>query len=472
MAGVLLLLIYLQMADNQENAVATLLIEPPEELNDNITTDQFSEDNETSKNNDDEVAEKISNGAERSHLVETGSPFWDVIPISNPGVSSENWHTIMVQNHYKFDSTITPLSPREWHLLRNKKSIRVQFPYEMTAVKDILERKKRGKFSIQLISIEHEQFSHAVSLLKRLIHDGYYAYLQRTETKFEEKYWYRVRAGFFKNLEDARMTGKEIIEKYQEERLFPSQFEIRGDDGETVVQYYPDGAPQEEQRKNAVKKVEIPKQKTKKKAASSKKGPVQNEKGATQNSIEAEKSVVGEASEIFQKIRQDQGESDMKSGWARRRASIELDTGQEFWADASNIALATGVKNEIRIEDLLSFIEFMKSIGFENLYFIADASLRYYFVDEDRDEYDKLVSSGSRFVQAPKGVEADTLLLQYALEETAIVITNDGFKAHEGDYPEQHEWFSNHQVQFTYIKEKWKLSPQLIPSQKNEVDKG
>ena len=56
MAGFLWLLVYLQMANNQENAVATLLIESPEELNDNITTDQFSEDNETSKNNDDEVA--------------------------------------------------------------------------------------------------------------------------------------------------------------------------------------------------------------------------------------------------------------------------------------------------------------------------------------------------------------------------------------------------------------------------------
>ena len=82
MAGVLWLLIYLQIADNQGNAIATLLIEPPKELNDNITSYQFSEDNNTSKDNDDEVAEKISNGAEWSHLVETGSPFWDVIPIS------------------------------------------------------------------------------------------------------------------------------------------------------------------------------------------------------------------------------------------------------------------------------------------------------------------------------------------------------------------------------------------------------
>lgn len=224
MAGVLWILIYPQMAEHQENVIATLIIEPQEEFNDNDTADQFAEDNGTFNENDDEVAERDSKGTEWSHLVETNSPFWDVIPINNPGLSSENWHTIMVQNHNKFDSTITPLSPREWHLVSKKTSIRVQFPYEMTAVKDILARKKRGKFSIQLISIEHDQFSHAVSLLKRLVHDGYYAYLQRTETKFEEKYWYRVRVGFFKNLEDARMTGREIVEKYFEEGLFPLKF--------------------------------------------------------------------------------------------------------------------------------------------------------------------------------------------------------------------------------------------------------
>ncbi len=223
MAGVVSLLIFLQMADNHENALASLLINTPEELNDNITTDQFTEEDNILKNNDNSVDEKISNDAEWSHLLESGSQYWDVMPISYPGVSSEKWHTIMVQNHYKFDSTITPFSPREWHLVRNKKTIRVQFPYEMTSEKDILARKKRGKFSIQLISIEHKQFPHAVYLLKRLINDGYYAYLKRTETKFEEKYWYRVRVGFFKNLEDARMTGREIIEKYKEEGVFNSK---------------------------------------------------------------------------------------------------------------------------------------------------------------------------------------------------------------------------------------------------------
>ena len=116
------------MAEKKGNSVATLSIEPPEGVNDNFTTDEFPEYNKISKDDDNDVAEKISSGTEWSHLVETGSRFWDVVPMSNPGVSSENWHTIMVQNHYKFDSTITPLSPREWHLVRDKNQLEYSSP--------------------------------------------------------------------------------------------------------------------------------------------------------------------------------------------------------------------------------------------------------------------------------------------------------------------------------------------------------
>ena len=223
MAGILGLMIYFQMSDHQENVVGTLLIGPPEELTDNTTVEQ-SQDNETTELMPEKVAKVFSIDYELSHLVETSSPYWDVIPITEAGISSENWHTIMVQNRHKIDYTITPFSPREWHLVRSKNSIKVQFPYEMSGVKDILARKKRGKFSIQLISIEHDRFPHAVSLLKRLLHQGYYAYLQRTETEFENKYWFRVRVGFFKNLEDTRAAGNKIMQKFQEEELFSSKY--------------------------------------------------------------------------------------------------------------------------------------------------------------------------------------------------------------------------------------------------------
>ena len=85
-------------------------------------------------------------------------------------------------------------------------------------------RKKRGKFSVQLVSIQEDNFQRAVSLMSRLLHAGHYAYLHRTDEKFEGKFWYRVRVGFFKNIEDARTAGKIIFEKFQDEDLFSEKF--------------------------------------------------------------------------------------------------------------------------------------------------------------------------------------------------------------------------------------------------------
>mgnify|MGYP001269346706 CR=1 FL=1 len=80
------------------------------------------------------------------------------------------------------------------------------------------------KFSVQLVSIEDDQFQLAVSLMSRLLHAGHYAYLHRTDAEFDGKFWYRVRVGFFKNLEDALTTGKKIFEKFKDEELFSENF--------------------------------------------------------------------------------------------------------------------------------------------------------------------------------------------------------------------------------------------------------
>ena len=224
MGGLVGMLLYVQMAVQQENVVSSLEIE---------STEVKKGLNEISEIFEEEASEPeagalgtadISADTEFSHLVETESHFWNIFPISSAGVSADNWHTILVQNRYKIDYTITPLASRDWHLVRRNNEIRVQFRSELFALKDILARKKRGKFSIQLISIEHAQFPLAISLLSRLLNDGYYAYLYRTDAKFEGKFWYRLRVGFFKNLEDARTVGKKIAEKYQSENYFSTTF--------------------------------------------------------------------------------------------------------------------------------------------------------------------------------------------------------------------------------------------------------
>ena len=212
------------MEVNQEILVATLEIDSSatnEEDFDNLT--HISENTLEPKPGAIGTAD-ISEDTEFSHLVETENPYWEVFPINSPGVSAENWHTILVQNRFKIDYTITPLAPRDWHLIRKNNSIRVQFRSELFGIKDILARKKRGKFSLQLVSIEHDRFPLAISLLSRLLNDGHYAYLHRTNSKFANKLWYRVRIGFFKNLEDARLTGKKIFEKYKDDEYFASKY--------------------------------------------------------------------------------------------------------------------------------------------------------------------------------------------------------------------------------------------------------
>ena len=224
MAGIVSVLIYVQMAVNQENLAVSLEIEPPEEEVENVSIDQIGEETEIEPKPGAVGTADISEDTEFSHLVETTKPYWEVFPINSSGVSADNWHTILVQNRFKIDYTITPLSKRDWHLVRINNSIRVQFRSEKEGVKDILSRKKRGKFSIQLISIDGDRFPLAVSLMSRLLHDGYYAYLYRTDAEFNGKFWYRIRVGFFKNLEDARSTGEKMLEKYQNEELFSAKY--------------------------------------------------------------------------------------------------------------------------------------------------------------------------------------------------------------------------------------------------------
>ena len=104
-------LIYTQISIYEDELVAKLEIETNvnnEEDYDNLT--QFTDETSEPKPGALGTA-NISEDTEFSHLVETESPFWNVYPMSSPGVSAKNWHTILIQNRSKIDYTITPLAP-------------------------------------------------------------------------------------------------------------------------------------------------------------------------------------------------------------------------------------------------------------------------------------------------------------------------------------------------------------------------
>ena len=150
----------------------------------------------------------------RSALFETSERYWNVFDVHRNEVPLNQWMTLLVQNRLKIDLSITPGKSRGWEWAESGSKIRVRFRSEMDAGKDILSRKKQGKYSVQLTSLDSVQFETAISWLQRLNHQGYYSYIQRTDETFEKRYRYRVRVGFFKNSEDALETGLNILSEF------------------------------------------------------------------------------------------------------------------------------------------------------------------------------------------------------------------------------------------------------------------
>ena len=132
--------------------------------------------------------------------------------------------TLSVQNHLKINFPLTPEKSRDWEWALSGDKIRIQFRSELDARKDILSRKKQGKYSLQLGSFESEEFVTAVNWARLLTEEGYYTYLQRTEETYNKKYRFRVRIGFFKNTEDALEEGLTVQKSLAEILDFPKKF--------------------------------------------------------------------------------------------------------------------------------------------------------------------------------------------------------------------------------------------------------
>ncbi len=161
---------------------------------------------------------------EYAALVETSDQLWTPVDITKPADAQSNWQTIIVQNKYKLDYTIIPENTNTWNIIQDEKKLKIQFQGEVDDRKDILSRKKQGKYAVQVMSVEPERFERAVSLVRALVNGGYYAYLHRTDEKFDNKYWYRVRVGFFKTADEARSIGEEIYFRYRDQRNLPKNY--------------------------------------------------------------------------------------------------------------------------------------------------------------------------------------------------------------------------------------------------------
>ena len=158
------------------------------------------------------VPELVSHGA----LIESAELPWNVIFSNSEDSDSSQWHTILIQNEHKWDYTIFPRDSRMWQIAQSVTGLKIQLMNEVEEQDDILSRKEREKYAVQILSVERRHFSGAIQILHDLVHDGYYAYMHRTKEKFKNRYWYRVRVGFFKTTEAAQGIGEEIYFRYRD----------------------------------------------------------------------------------------------------------------------------------------------------------------------------------------------------------------------------------------------------------------
>jgi hypothetical protein len=204
----------------QENLSIQAL--PPAVAVEEVILDNASTDNMTA------AAEVTAEGPAqetRSQLVERGEMLWDVAPPEEAHLpSEEEWITLMVQNKSRLDLIEVPDTSKDWEAAREGRKLKIQFRSEVDAMQDILSRRNRGKYAVQMLSLPEEQFEVALERVRLLMQDGHYAYLHRTEKPYKGKLWFRVRVGFFKNTDEARAAGQEIYEAYRKRQLFPANF--------------------------------------------------------------------------------------------------------------------------------------------------------------------------------------------------------------------------------------------------------
>ncbi len=157
-------------------------------------------------------------------IFESDTEYWQLTPAQMEAFPTGVSEVVLVQNQTKLDYTIVPEKPADWVLARQGDRLRVVFHTEKEAQNDILSRKKQGKFAVQIISVESWRIRDAISLLERLVSDGYYAYIHRTSETYKGQHWYRVRVGTFVTEEDAHIKGKEIYYRYRDSLPFESDY--------------------------------------------------------------------------------------------------------------------------------------------------------------------------------------------------------------------------------------------------------
>lgn len=160
---------------------------------------------------------------ERSHQVKPGETLWAIAKLGELVDNPWEWRTILMQNADKIDYAF--ISAED--ILEGKGAWKVMLAVgqELSVTQppegEYSGKMKGRKWLIQLAAVREARMSKAVSVVRTLMRDGYYANLERFEQG--EMVWYRIRSGFYDSKEEASNTADKILAKYLAENLFPSE---------------------------------------------------------------------------------------------------------------------------------------------------------------------------------------------------------------------------------------------------------
>ncbi len=141
---------------------------------------------------------------------------------------------------------------------------------------------------------------------------------------------------------------------------------------------------------------------------------------------------------------------------------LPMITQTSFVIDGANVALEVkNSKGKAQIQNLKIIMEKFDAMGISGYKIICDYSL--YSRMDDRKVYSNLVKAG-KIIETPSGIEADVIILQYAYDNNAYIISNDKFRDYYDIFDEN--WINKVRMSFLFINDEIYLDKLIKLSKK------
>lgn len=152
----------------------------------------------------------------RTYEVQPGDNLWAIARESGLVDNPWEWRTIMMQNSDKIEYAFISEEEGAWKVMMAEgQELTVDEPESKPPP---LSGEK--KFAFQLASMGENGLRRATYVVRVMMKDGYYGYVNSGEK--DGQTYYRIRSGFYDSEDQAKSKAEEIRERYAKENYFPS----------------------------------------------------------------------------------------------------------------------------------------------------------------------------------------------------------------------------------------------------------